>query len=223
MAASDETAAVGSLIGRWLAGAAVAAGLFWAFPLFHVVPLRPPAPAETPAGAAFDAAAAALRVWERELVPAVGRASELPKLAVELRANPAGAVKRHAHEAGLGGTAYFFVRGSGHVTAKSEDEVKIAVDGADGVVVALAVGVLFGNTLRDGCGLLNVNSYPGLEEFNALSAELNALAESRVLPSVREQAVVGSSVNFAGCAPAPEGAGAEPLLVIVPVSFSVKR
>jgi predicted lipoprotein len=69
-----------------------------------------------------------------------------------------------------------------------------------------------------------VNSFPGLQEFNALSAELNSLVEKNVLPLLREQAVVGATVHFVGCAEAPESAAAasEPLLMIVPVQAEVR-
>jgi predicted lipoprotein len=86
-------------------------------------------------------------------------------------------------------------------------------------VVALRIGPVFGNTVRDGCGLLDVNAFPGLEEFNALSAELNALVERNVLPALKAGANVGATVRFAGCAEAPESApdAGEPLLLIVPI------
>ena len=77
---------------------------------------------------------------------------------------------------------------------------------------------------RDGCGLLDVNSYPGLAEFNALSGELNTLVEKSVLPTLREKASVGAAVHFVGCAEAPESAADadEPLLTIIPVRAEVR-
>ena len=224
MAASSEspTIAVAARL-RWLAPVAIIAGFLWIFPLFHIVSLSASAPAGATGGATFDAVASAARVWEKEIIPVAARAEELRTFAAELRRDPAVAAKRHAHEVGLGGASYFFVRGRGRVIARSDDEVKLALDGTEGVVVSLAIGALFGNTVRDGCGVLNLNSYPGLEEFNALSAELNALVESRVLPALREGAVVGATVTFAGCAAAPDSPNADPLLSIVPVSAVVKK
>jgi hypothetical protein len=68
----------------------------------------------------------------------------------------------------------------------------------------------------DGCGLLDVNSFPGLSEFNVLAAELNALVEKNVIPALRDQAAVGTEVVFSGCAEAPESlpASGKPLLSI---------
>ncbi|WP_414663622.1 DUF2291 family protein [Horticoccus sp. 23ND18S-11] len=206
-------------------GVAVAfAALMWAFPLFHVVRLKSAtsvAPDAT-APAAFDPVAAAAKFWQSELPAAASRARELAPLAASLRDDAANARTRFGHAAGLG-TAYFFVRGSGTVVARERNAVHIAVAGTK-EIVALRIGPIFGNTVRDGCGLLDVNAFPGLQEFNALSAELNQLVERKVLPALRDKAVVGATVQFVGCAEAPESApdAGEPLLVIVPVQAEVR-
>lgn len=200
------------------------AALMWAFPLFHVVSLKSAtsvAP-DAAAPAAFDPAVAAAKVWKSDLPAAVPRAHELAVLTASLRDNPANARTRFGHAAGLG-TAYFFVRGSGKVVARERNAVHVAVAGTK-EIVALRIGPIFGNTVRDGCGLLDVNAFPGLQEFNALSAELNQLVERNVLPGLRDKAVVGATVQFVGCAEAPESASdaGDPLLLIVPVQAEVR-
>jgi predicted lipoprotein len=173
--------------------------------------------------AGFDAAAAAWQIWKADLRSAAQRAPDLKTFAAQIRENPDEARKKHARAAGLG-TAYYFVRGSGKVVERDRNYLRIALDGTEPLVVALRIGPVFGNAVRDGCGLLEVNSFPGLQEFNALAAELNALVEKNVLPAVREKAQVGAHVQFAGCAEAPEsvaGSG-EPLLTIVPVECEVR-
>ena len=128
-----------------------------------------------------------------------------------------------AQAAGLG-TAYFFVRGSARVVARERNTLRLAPEGAAAEIIAIRLGPVFGNTVRDGCGLLDVNAFPGLQEFNALSAELNALVEKSVLPALREKATVGTTVHFVGCAEAPESAAeaGEPLLTLVPVQAEVR-
>lgn len=223
MAASPEPRAV-----PLLAAGVVLATLGWFFPLFRIVPLREPG-ARTGVSAhtesrsvAFDPTAAAAQVWNTDLRPAADRAPALADLAPLLRQDPAAARRQFGRSSGLGAT-YFFVRGSGTVVARERSQLHLALDGAEGTVVALRLGPLFGNTLRDGSGLLDVNAYPGLQEFNALAAALNALAETEVLPALRDRAQPGTRVRFAGCAEAPDTAPAagEPLLVLVPVFAEV--
>ncbi len=205
-----------------LAIATTLSALLWAFPPFRIVPLKS---AAVPASdrAYFEAATAALRIWTTDLRPAAARATELKTFARQLGENPAAAKQQHARSAGLG-IAYYFVRGSGRVIARERNTVLLALDGAEPATVALRIGPVFGNAVRDGCGLLDVNAFPGLQEFNALAAELNALVEKNVIPTLREKAVVGAQVHFAGCAEAPETVGGtgEPLLTLIPVEAEVR-
>ena len=197
----------------------------WFFPLFHVVPLK--GSGGTVAGgrgvAEFDAVTAAARIWNGELRTAATRAVELKQIASLLRMDLALARKQHAKASGLG-TAYFLVRGSGKVINRDRSTVRIAVDGAEQTIVSLRIGPVFGNTVRDGCGVLDVNAFPGLQAFNALAAELNALVEKNVLPVLRDRAAVGATVSFVGGAEVPESVGGsdEPLLTIVPVEAEVR-
>jgi predicted lipoprotein len=197
--------------------------VLWRFPLFHVVPLTVPAAVATSQPAAFDPAAAAAKIWRMDLPAAAARAVELRVLAPALRAHADTARATFAKSSGLG-ASYYFVRGSGKVVARERNVLRLAIDGAPGETITIRLGPVFGNTVRDGCGFLDVNAFPGLQEFNALSAELNALVEKSVLPLLRDKAVAGASVRFAGCAEAPESApdAGESLLTLVPIQAEVR-
>lgn len=232
MAAKSEGVGRRSLTWAVLVAVVIAAG--WAFPPFRVVRLAPATagPAVTrgvePAAAAntataFDAKAVATKVWREQMPGAAAKAADADAVVALLQQSPDQAKARYGKTADLGST-YFFVRGRGRVVAHARNQLTIALDGLPGAVVALRIGPVFGNTVRDGCGLLGVNSFPGLAEFNALAAELNTLVEQAVLPGLRQQAPVGATVSFAGCAEAPEFAAdpGEPVLTIVPVEAEVK-
>lgn len=216
-------------------------GLFALYPPFRVVrkdgsaatatpgPGRPAAGAASVAGAkgatsgqgavAFSAPAFVEEFWPTQLVPAAQQAPELAPVLEALRRDPAAAAAQHARRVGLGNNAYLFARGAGRVTAVERSRVLVEVAG---VTVALRTGPVFGNTLRDGCGLLDVNRAPGLAEFNALAAELNLLVEARVQPALRGVAV-GAVVAFAGAADWPEAVPAEgPWLTFIPVRAEVQ-
>jgi predicted lipoprotein len=225
MAGSPEV-----LRSRKIAGpiaAAVGLGLlFFLFPPFRIVPIKAPGDRSVgPSGVgAFDPAAAAAQVWLTDLPAAAVRAVDLAVLAPALRADPAQARATHGRASGLG-VAYYFVRGHGRIVARDRNHVHVEIAGPAGpTLVALRTGPVFGNTVRDGCGLFDVNSFPGLAEFNALSAALNALVERDVQPALRDRAVVGAEIDFAGCAEAPEGlpAPGEPLLSLIPVQAGIR-
>ena len=204
-------------------------GLLLVFPPFRVVSLKPGSSAEgggrgggpaTPV--AFDAEAYVSGFWASQLLPAAGNAPELQPLLTALRADPASAAREHGRQVGLGGPVYYFVRASGRVAVVERSRLIIEIDGSEGATVALRSGPVFGNTVRDGCGLLEVNRAPGLQEFNAISAELNHLVEERVQPVLKTGVEVGTRLVFAGCAEAPEEVGDGPLLTIIPVMAEVQ-
>ncbi len=207
----------------WLAASVVLVGLLVLYPPFRVVSKRASASAAIAAtSSAFEPAAFAAEFWTAKLLPAAARVPELAPLLVDLRRDPLMALQQHARRVGLGHAAYYFVRGTGRVTAVERSRVLLEVDGQ---IVAVRTGPVFGNVLRDGCGLLEVNQVPGLAEFNALSAELNRLVEQQVQPSLKAGIAVGATITIAGCAEAPEtlpAAGA-PLLTFIPIQAEVKR
>lgn len=208
----------------WLAATVALVALLVVYPPFRVVSKPAPgtaAPSAPGAAAAFDPVAFATEFWSARLLPAAARAPELGPLLADLRRDPAAAVSQHGRRVGLGHAAYFFARGTGRVTAVERSRLLVEIDGA---VVAVRTGPVFGNVVRDGCGLLEVNQAPGLAEFNAVSAELNRLVEAQVQPPLRAGVMVGATLVFAGCAEAPEtlpSAGA-PLLTFVPLHAEVK-
>jgi predicted lipoprotein len=79
----------------------------------------------------------------------------------------------------------------------------------------LLTGLIFGNSVRDATGLLDVSKFPNSQQFNAISSELNALVESRVIPGVRSNAAPGHVLRFVGCAEiADEVSDVVPLKVV---------
>lgn len=204
----------------WAGFALVLALLVWRFPWWHVVPLMSPARAE-PTAAHFDPADFTARFWQDKLPSLRARAVDARELVTGLQRDPAKAVRTFAHAAGLG-TAYYHVHGTGRISAVERNRIIVAVDGTDGGSLALQTGAIFGNTVRDGLAVLNVNDFPSLTEFNALSAELNRNVEQRVLPDLQRQAVVGATVEFTGCAEATEPIAGRPLLTVIPVFAEVR-
>jgi predicted lipoprotein len=58
---------------------------------------------------------------------------------------------------------------------------------------------VFGNTIRDGSGLLDVSDFPNSRDFNAISSEINRRVEERVFPLLKQKAAAGVAIQFAGC------------------------
>jgi predicted lipoprotein len=183
---------------RLIIGTTVAAStamLTYFLPLFHVVPLN-----DTGQHSASDPAAFVDRFWTEELIPGAAQAVDATGLVAALREDRQSAREAHGRSVGLGGVYYYFVTGIGRVVSVEKNSVGLALrDGEDEVEVLLETGNIFGNAVRDGTGLLDVNDFPNSQDFNALSSEINRRIEEQVLPALRTVAV-GASIRFVGCA-----------------------
>lgn len=183
-------------------GATVAAGtavLLYFLPLFHVVPLDQAGPRA--AAAAFDPAAFVDRFWTERLIPGAARAVDASELLAAVQQDRQAARRTHGRSAGLGGGYCYFIAGTGCVVSVERNSVGLSLrDGQTQVQVSLETGNIFGNAVRDGTGLLNVNDFPNSQDFNALSSEINRRIEQQVLPALRKRTAVGTTVRFVGCA-----------------------
>lgn len=199
---------------RWLIAAAIGTAICWRFPLFHTVPLET-ALAEK-AAAVFNPAEFAETFWTNQLLPSLPKAVNAEVLLRAIQAGPEAAKTNYSHSVGLGGSYFYFLSGTGRVTAVSDDEISLSVGaGGTNADICLQSGLIFGDALRDGTGLLNVNDYPNSQDFNGISEALDHIVETRVLPKLREQAKTGANIFFAGCAEVDdESSDLKPLKVI---------
>ncbi|HXA45471.1 MAG TPA: DUF2291 family protein [Candidatus Angelobacter sp.] len=184
---------------RWLILTVVLAGFFWRFPLVHFVPLK--AAEQKKIAASFNATQFASDFWDNRLLPGLDQSVKASVLLPAIQADAAAAKKQFARSVGLGTDYFYFLSGTGRVVAVSDDAVSLAVtEGSTNAEIDLQTGLVFGDALRDGTGLLNVNDYPNSQDFNDISSALDHLVEIRVLPTLKAQAKVGAQIAFAGCA-----------------------
>lgn len=197
----------------WLATVAVLAALLWRFPPVHFVPLKK---AEAQAAGSFDPDRLAETFWTNRLLPSVDKATDAAVLCASIRMDAAAAKKKFSRSVGMGTDYFYFLRGTGRVVAVDADAVSLAVSpAATNAEIALQAGMVFGDAVRDGTGLLNVNDFPNSQDFNGISSALNHRVETQVLPKLREQAKLGATLSFAGCAEvSDEDSDLRPLKVV---------
>lgn len=177
---------------------ALLAGLCWIYPPFRVRSLQ--AVREARAGAQFDAADFVREFWVEKLLPATARAADVTKVLETIAADPGKVREQFGRTVGVSSSYFLFVRGAGRVVRVSEDEIGLAVKGAgEAVDVSVPLGLVFGNAVRDGTGLLDSSHYPNAQQFNDISAALNGIVETNVLPQLQEVAALGKRLQFAGC------------------------
>jgi predicted lipoprotein len=207
-------------VARWILALAVIAFVCWLFPLFHVVQLQA-ANAEK-AATEFNAEKFAGVFWTNQLLPSLNQTVNAEVLLAAIKSDRAVAKKKYSRSLGLSDTYFYFLSGTGRVVSISDDEVSLAITpGSTNADVMLLCGLIFGDAVRDGTGLLNASAYPNSQDFNDVSSALNHLVETRVLPGLRQQAKIGGQIAFAGCAEVDDEASDLQPLKVIPVQTKI--
>jgi predicted lipoprotein len=189
-------------------------------PLFHIRPLQ--SARHQNAGAVFNAAAFVEKFWNERLLKSSDKAVDAAALLAEIKQDPKAARARHGRSVGLSRTFYFFVASQGRVLRAEKNAILLTVAGGSTPDVALQTGPVFGNCVRDGTGLLDVNDYPNSQDFNDISAEVNRRIEERVLPGLRLRVATGAKLRFAGCAEITEEDAPDAVLRVVPFQAEIQ-
>ena len=197
----------------WLSLIVLVVVLFWPFPAFHIVPLGQASARD--GWNDFNAQAFAQQFWKTKLIPAFDQATDAAELLPALEKDPKEARSRFGHLPGMSSTTFFLVKGTGEVVAVEDDGVRLRIlTSARETEVLLHTGLLFGNTVRDGTGLIDPGQFPNSQRFNDIATELNRIVEANVIPVLRKLAVPGRKVAFVGCAELEEDETPRPLKVV---------
>jgi len=201
---------------------AVLAILGWAFPPFHVRSLK--AVRGAVEDQRFDAGEFASRFWTEQLLPAAGQATDAAAVLERIATDPKAVRAEFGRTVGVGSSYFLFLQGSGRVVNADENSIglRLTPGGGDAEIV-IELGFVFGNAVRDGSGLISASSYPNAQEYNDISAALNGMVETNVLPQLPPIAKAGSRIQFAGCVEvADEDLDLKPLK-LVPIEVKESR
>ena len=147
----------------------------------------------------FDARKYAQTFWKDKLTPGLNRAIELSTLLHMLKATPPEAFDKYSHALGIGNIRFFLVKGEGEIIATNENDVSVLIKSDSlQVPVKIITEYVFGNAVRDGSGLIDINEFTNMTDFNGISEELNAIVRQKVLPAFKAGAKKGRRVQFKG-------------------------
>jgi predicted lipoprotein len=206
----------------WIVGVFAVTAICWIFPPFHLRSL--PEMRETRAGAQFNAGLFAEQFWTEQLLASLDRAVAAEKVLAAIATAPSQVRERFGRTVGISSSYYLFLHGLGRVVSVDEESVGLSLRANSAHAdVVVPLGLVFGNAVRDGTGLLESGAFPNSQDYNAIAAALNELVETRVLEELQREAAVGQWLRFAGCAEvADEEFDLEPLR-LVPVLVRIER
>ena len=147
----------------------------------------------------FDAKEYAQTFWKGKLTPELSKAIELNNLISLLKTNPNETFDKHSHALGIGNIRFFLARGEGEIKAINENDIAVLVKSDTAQTPArLITEYVFGNAVRDASGLLNINEFTNMNDFNNISEELNGIVRTKVLPPFKANAKRGMKVQWVG-------------------------
>ncbi|GHB84600.1 DUF2291 domain-containing protein [Persicitalea jodogahamensis] len=174
--------------------------------------------------AGFDGAAYATTFWSEKLTPAMEKGVDLSALLQQLQTNPDQAFATHSHALGIGNIKYFPVKGVATVKNVRENEVQVALDAQPaGTELTIATEYIFGNAVRDASGQIDINAFTNTMDFNTVSAELNNIIRTQVIPPFKGQVKTGDRVEFTGAIELNQKYLNFSSIEIIPVSLSVEK
>ena len=207
----------------WLvaSGWVVALGVLLAmFPPFHVRPLIGSGAAAGKA-APLDVPSFAARFWNERLAAPGVTAVDAGTLAAALTQDPGAAEQKYGRRIGIGGRAVFLVSGRGRISSIDRLGVWISAGDSSASRMVLLTGPIFGNALRDASGLLDPSRYSSFD-FNALSTELDRLAEVNAQPPLRSSRV-GEMISFVAAGEIHETDEGASVLRLAPIRVQVSE
>lgn len=144
----------------------------------------------------FDADEYARVVWEQKIPAVIRDAPDILTVMDLLQSDPEQAFDRMGRKLGISGTRYFMVKGEGIIDSVERESLRILLDG--GFQIELATAFIFGNAIRDGSGVVNIDEFLNMTDFNMVSIALNKRVKEEVVPLLVRSARAGESIEFAG-------------------------
>lgn len=145
---------------------------------------------------AFDVEHYADDIWEND-IPVVSReAPDIARVAEMWERNPRDAYETYGRKLGISNTWYFMAKGTGIIESVEEEFILVRVDSLP--EVELATGFIFGNEVRDGTGVVDIDEFVNMTDFNNVSIALNNRVKREVVPELVSSAAPGKGVEFAG-------------------------
>jgi predicted lipoprotein len=134
--------------------------------------------------------------WNDSLPVSIANAPQLPDVLKLLNENPENAFAQYGKKLGISKTWYFMLKGKGMIE-KVEDEFLVVALG-ENTKVKIATDYIYGNSVRDGSGKVNIDDFLNMTDFNAVSVAINKLVKDKVVSRLRKSATVGQWLEFTG-------------------------
>lgn len=167
----------------------------------------------------FDAADYARKFWNDVTESGIAGIPDLTLVIKTLHEDPKRGFESFGKKLGISKINYFMVRGSGKIEKVAEDYVELSVD--PNLRIKIATDFIYGNAVRDGSGRVNIDDFLNMTDFNAVSVAINKLVRERVVARLRNSAVPGRWMEFAGAFEISEEQPDIAEVLIIPIAAKI--
>lgn len=136
------------------------------------------------------------KFWSEELPHACETATEYIILENSLKTDPENTCNNYGNKLGISKTWYFMTRGKGTVSSISEEYFTVILN--DNITIKLATDFIFGNDVRDCSGLIDIDDFVNMTDFNNVSVELNTIVKTEVIGNLKSGLKEGTGIDFCG-------------------------
>lgn len=144
----------------------------------------------------FDAAAYAKDLFEHRLPPVLAKSISFDELLASITSSPDLSFKQYGHSLTIGSSKFFMVKGKGKIEKIDESSVTLRTPANN--VFKISTEFVFGNDIRDAYGLIKLNDFTNTIDLSNISAEINKIVRTKVIPPFRNAVKEGDEVAFIG-------------------------
>ena len=147
----------------------------------------------------FNAPEFSNKIWKEQMGGAIANAIELRTLDSLLQADQQAAFSKNSNSLSIGNYRYFLVSANGIIDSVNEDDIVLNVQLARGPAkVLIATEFIYGNAIRDASKLVEVKDFTNSKDLNDISAELNKIVRTNVVPPFKSKAKKGNRAEVVG-------------------------
>ena len=164
----------------------------------------------------FDAVTYTNEVWSNKIPVVSGKAPEITALITLLESDRERAFTESGKKLGISKTWYFMTRGKGSIDSVGNESVRIKL--SDERHIQLAPAFIFGNAVREGSGVVSIDDFINMTDFNNVSVALNKKVKDEIIPVLKKNGVPGKQLEFAGAFEVNEESVDLKDITVIPVS-----
>lgn len=128
--------------------------------------------------------------------------------------------EQNGEKLGISDEYHFIIEDRATIMAIEEEYIELSLE--NGKTLGIATDFIFGNAIRDGSRMANIDDYQNTMDFNSISVELNNIVRTTIVPPFKEKAKVGDALYFKGAVTIDITDQAVSMIKVIPLLIEFK-